>query len=65
MIRISARMLPNTPRVCTLGKPCVYLVGTVCDEPRTNKGNYDAACHRVNNKNLLPHLTTAAPSEPA
>jgi hypothetical protein len=27
-----------------------------CDDPRINKGNDDAACHRMSNKQLLEYL---------
>jgi len=55
--RVSIRRIPNCPTLCGLGKPCVYRdANGICDEPRINKGNGDAACHALNNKDLLPHL---------
>lgn len=32
---------------------CPYARRGRCDTPRTNKGNSDAACHRMPNKTLL------------
>jgi hypothetical protein len=57
MSRVSKRAIPTTPRMCSVPKPCVYRVNGWCDEPRICKGNGDAACHRMNNKDLLPQLT--------
>lgn len=56
--RISARMLPGVPCDCEHKNGCVYRDGhSICDDPRTNKGNSDAACHLTSNKNLLALLT--------
>jgi hypothetical protein len=62
--RVQIAAIPDYPKVCTVPKMCPYrgLTATTavradwCEEPRTNKGNSDAACHRMNNKDLLKHL---------
>ena len=66
MSRVSKRMLPGMPRFCTLAVQCVYRVNGICDEPQINKGNGDAACHRMNNKDVLAALKPLAevPKEP-
>lgn len=59
--RVSIRDIPDYPKVCRVPAMCPYrgLTATTtaraswCEEPRTNKGNSDAACHRMNNKDLL------------
>lgn len=59
MSRVSIGEIPCYPKVCRVPKPCVYRQGEIggwCDEPRINKGNSDAACHRMNNKDLLKLL---------
>src|SRR5262245_24499612 len=54
--------IPNTPAVCRLVTPCVYRnKSSVCDQPSINKGNSDAACHRMRNKQILSLLTTELP----
>lgn len=62
--RVSIRDVPDYPMVCRVQKMCPYrgLMATCtaqavwCEEPRTSKGNSDAACHRMNNKDLLKLL---------
>lgn len=67
MSRVSASNLPNSTSTCAVANPdgsekwCPYRDGnSYCDEPRTNKGNSDAACHRMNNKDLLRFLEKIA-----
>ena len=49
------------PSFCAVPGACVYRAeGSVCDEPQINKGNGDAACHRLGNRDLLDRLTPAA-----
>jgi hypothetical protein len=58
MTRIRKRMLPMNPHVCSVARHCVYRsAAAVCDEPQINKGNSDAACHRLGNRELLTMLT--------
>jgi hypothetical protein len=57
--RVSLYAVPARPQYCTVEKDCVYRIGGVgggCQDPRTNKGNSDAACHRMNNKDLIVKL---------
>jgi len=54
--RVSIYALPKNNATCDVKAECVYRVGDICDEPRINKGNGDAACHRMSNKVLLPLL---------
>jgi len=57
MTRVQKWSIADRPMVCILNKPCVYRdVENVCDEPRTNKGNGDSACHRLANKYLIALL---------
>lgn len=64
MSRVSIYDIPDYPKVCRVPKMCPYrgLTATTpewgvwCEEPRTNKGNSDAACHRISNKDLLKLL---------
>ena len=56
--RVSSRMLPGCPMFCSIGKDCVYRVSMICDDPRNNKGNGDAKCHRMNNRDVLAALST-------
>lgn len=65
MSRVSIYRIPNEPTRCG-SLTCVYnshakgcFDGGTCDEPRTNKGNSDAECHRWNNKYLLERLDEA------
>lgn len=63
--RVSKLDIPNYPMACSVQRMCPYrgleattlARSTWCEEPRTNKGNSDAACHRMNNKDLLKHLS--------
>ena len=54
--RLPAHCLPNEPCACAHRLPCVYRVNGVCDEPRTNKGNSDAACHKSGNREIMLKL---------
>lgn len=54
--RVSIHQLPKRNAICSMKVECVYRVDGVCDEPRINKGNSDSACHKMNNKDLLPLL---------
>lgn len=54
--RVMLRHIPNTPCKCPVVQ-CVYNEQGECDDPRTNKGNSDADCHKTLNKNLLLILT--------
>lgn len=50
--------LPLTPTCCHYDKPCVYRdQHLLCDQPRINKGNSDAACFRLRNKDVLGFLS--------
>jgi hypothetical protein len=51
--RVTIKMIPATLTKCPL-HGCVYnsKLG-FCDNPRINKGNSDAACHRKTNRDLL------------
>lgn len=56
--RVSRNDLPNIRTICSVSKWCCYRSESGdCDEPRINKGNSDAACHRTTNKDLLKRLT--------
>jgi len=57
-MRVSIREIPSCPMFCWVSRLCVYRSTKICDDPRLNKGNGDAACHRMNNKDLLPLLRT-------
>lgn len=55
--RIHKRSIPDTPCNCAVNKPCVYkTVLGHCYEPRTNKGNSDAACFGLGNAKLISML---------
>lgn len=53
--RVQSYMLPNTWTQCKTQR-CVYNTGGWCDMPRINKGNSDAACHRMSNVRLFAWL---------
>lgn len=53
--RIPAHCLPHRPTPCPR-TGCVYNQAGICDEPRINKGNSDAECHRFLNKAVLAML---------
>jgi len=59
--RVSIRTIPSCPMFCSIGQGCVYRIALICDEPRINKGNFDAKCHSINNKDLLAALSTTRP----
>lgn len=52
-IRIQRSDLPLGPAVCPMPMPCVYRKDGICDEPRINKGNSDAGCWDVSNREVL------------
>lgn len=55
--RLSIYAIPNRPMCCVLpARNCVYRQNGICDQPRINKGNSDAACHKMSNKALLKEL---------
>ena len=54
-IRVSKYDLPKGFTPCPY-YTCVYSDGGYCDNPRNNKGNSDAVCHKINNKDLLKLL---------
>lgn len=58
MSRTSLYAVPIKPMRCSFPKACPYhhRPGDVCDSPRTNKGNSDASCHRMNNRDLIGYL---------
>lgn len=62
--RVLLRHLPNTPHSCA-ERDCVYRESESgeCDNPRINKGNSDAFCHKRNNKTVLEWLTGSAKPE--
>lgn len=53
--------MPRTPHRCP--KQCVYAVAGVCDDPRINKGNGDAYCHRRGNREVLSWLVQIAAAD--
>ena len=57
--------LPESPRRCTQ-QQCVYNEGGVCDDPRINRGNGDAVCHRVTPHRVISEffVADALPVEP-
>ncbi len=57
MIRMQRGELPDSSMRCALPGACVYRANGVCDEPQTNKGNSDAACHRMGNRAIYALLT--------
>lgn len=48
--------MPESPCTCALPRPCVYRVDGACDMPGVNRGNSDAACHRITPRAMLPVL---------
>ena len=54
-MRVQKAELPLDQRECPYNK-CVYNADGICPEPRINKGNSDAACHKLSNKKLLKIL---------
>ncbi len=57
--RVQSSDLPSTWSQCATKRYCVYNVGGLCDDPRNNKGNSDAACHTESNRSLLSRLQPA------
>jgi hypothetical protein len=56
-MRIQKRNIPSELVKCNLWGCAYNSILGFCDDPRINKGNSDAACHRMSNKRLLTHLT--------
>ena len=56
--RVQRTDLPRTSAACPMTQ-CVYCKSGLCDEATINKGNSDAACHRMTNKAVLAMLTRA------
>ena len=54
-MRVQLGDLGCEPRTCPKAG-CVYNLAGMCDEPSINKGNGDASCHRMNNKDVLAML---------
>jgi hypothetical protein len=59
MSRVSKFSLPSWPSACSKSV-CVYNTDGVCDNVRINKGNSDAACHSMNNKDVLKIIRVLA-----
>lgn len=59
-MRVSIYSIPTEPMICTVNKNCPYRAGLVdriiCIDPRIAKGNSDATCHKMANKDLLSFL---------
>ena len=53
--RIQKTSIPDKPMLCA-NTSCVYNDDYVCTDPRNNKGNTDAKCHKASNKKLLSEL---------
>jgi len=54
--RTSIFDLPSWESPCDLTKICVYRKDGKCESPRICKGNSDAACHRMLNRDVLAML---------
>jgi len=58
--RVTRRSIPGKPSICDMD--CVYAESETyapkgcCDDPRTNKGNSDAKCYRMNNRDIVEYL---------
>jgi hypothetical protein len=48
------RSLPTTPHTCVMTK-CIYMREGegACQDPRNNRGNFDALCHLVRPREVL------------
>lgn len=55
MTRLQRYHLPTTWTQCGT-RNCVYNTGGLCEDPRINKGNGDAKCHKESNRFLLARL---------
>ena len=53
--RVQRTDLPSSSTACPMTQ-CVYCQSGRCDEASINKGNSDAACHRMSNKAVLAML---------
>lgn len=60
-MRYQRTHLPGEPTHCPMSA-CVYCVDGTCDDPRINKGNSDAKCHRMSNKVVLVMLGKPLPN---
>lgn len=55
--RVQKTALPDDVSYCAVMRHCVYRDGHgYCETPRTNKGNSDAACHKMGNGMLVKML---------
>lgn len=58
-VRHSTKDLPAAPAPCNVAD-CVYQAYGSCDNPRINRGNGDARCHRMAVPRLLKILQDSA-----
>lgn len=64
-IRVSKRQLPSTATLCLIRRTCVYRdCSGLCDDPQINKGNSDAGCFHMNNKDVLTLLSDGRQRDP-
>jgi hypothetical protein len=61
--RMQKWMIPDKPSLCEKTQ-CPYDENSVCLQPRTNKGNSDAHCHRENIKDLVARLIKIEETRP-
>jgi hypothetical protein len=56
--RVQWYEIPRTPRPCVYGaaRNCVYCENGICEDPQISKGNGDAKCHRLSNKEVVKML---------
>jgi hypothetical protein len=55
--RLQRSDIPDAPTPCAWPNACVYRDESgICDEPRTNKGNSDAECHKMPNRQIIGYL---------
>jgi hypothetical protein len=54
---VTKHSLPTEPRVCT-AFTCIYSIegGQICRDPRNNRGNSDAHCHKVSPREVMTWL---------
>lgn len=53
--RIHVR-IPMKPMKCSVSN-CVYIKDGICDFPKSNRGNSDAACYNIPKKKLITWLS--------
>ena len=59
-MRTRRSALPSSRTRCPLADRCVYgRDDGYCDDPQINKGNSDAACHRIPNRDMLERFDAA------